>query len=566
MSKIYQGDIFDFVASLGYTNIGIARGIEKEKKGEKRLTVYTISKIRNKARNGIKELNADWWYNYFICGYLDRIINKDYALYKGIEGSETKEIIKVKKEDRLFKYVKDFVNENDFEFEGKENAKELKEYIVLMFTEGLANYRKPKEGKTKAKNIRGQNISKNEYFIGRKEIVEEIHSVLLKDNVVVLRGIGGIGKTLIANAYACEYDKKYGCRQIITCKKSFTSYKQLLLELQLSGAKEDKIAEDEKLNERINIIKNTNKKTLLIFDNVDEFLDDNNIINNLLPDLKNTHLIFTSRLPQGAIRAKTINVDVLPYEQQIDLFETHAGEKITDRRDMEYANKILNKIGGHTFLIELAAKSVSAACYNYKKIYDYLNREDLINIPQITAEKDGIRIQNQLKDIVKTLIFDINPLEDIQKETLRLMSFFPREGIPKKIFGILFGEYIVSLNNLYGRGWIKETSIDGVSYVGIHPVICDVIKDNFDLTYGTSKFIVARIYGNISENLVEVFKEDICKLIVSTIEAINFAEEKFTEEETLQLDKLTQFLDDNCKHNGALKISKIAQDVYKAME
>ena len=92
-----------------------------------------------------------------------------------------------------------------------------------MFTEGLANYRKPKEGKTKAKNIRGQNISKNEYFIGRKEIVEEIHSVLLKDNVVVLRGIGGLGKTLIANAYAGEYDKKYPelVQEIINfCNKS----------------------------------------------------------------------------------------------------------------------------------------------------------------------------------------------------------------------------------------------------------------------------------------------------------------------------------------------------------
>lgn len=565
MIKIHQSNIIVYVKKvLKIRGRNLADKLTKVSGG---FSYYEkdVSEIVNKKRAGSPNYNVDVFYKEFIEKTIEKRIKDSKWELKSNGIKKDDEEIRKGVEEKLLEESINFVKNGNLYFENYEGKDDsCYSYVKRMLKIGLANYEVDEtNNKPKEKCISNQTLSVNGVFTGREDVLEDMHSILTEKKAVALRGIGGIGKTLIAHKYACEYEKEYECKQIITCQKSFTSYKQLLLELQLDGPKEDEFSDDEKLNERISIIKNTNEKTLLIFDNVDKFLDDNNIINNLLPDLKNTHMIFTSRLPQGAIGAKNINVDILPYEQQIELFEIHVGEKITDKEDMEYANRILDKIGGHTFLIELAAKSVSAACYDYKKIYDYLNREDSTNIPQITAEKDGTSIQNQLKDMVKTLLFDINPLDDIQKETLKLMSFFPTEGIQKRIFGALFGAYIVPLNDLYGKGWIKETSIDGVPYVSVHPVICDVIKDKFEPTYKTSKFIVEKICNYVSENVRDSFKDDVCKLIVSAIDTIDFDDDKLKKDEMLKLEKLILFLSDNYKYNDALEVCKIALDVYE---
>lgn len=564
MSKIRQGDIFNFVASLGYTNKEIVEEINEETDGRRHPTLFDISRIRSNTKNGYEGLNASWWYEHFVESYLDRKTDESFETYEGTDYERNKEEIREEKKKDLFEYVKEYVDDNDFDFEGKNSVDEIKEYIIAMFACGLRNYRKREENITKNNPIKisQSDIKPPKDFKGRKDIIEKVKFILDKERAVVLRGIGGIGKTFIAKQYANSFE--YECKQLIICQKSFASYKQLLLELRLDGITEEKFSEEEKINNRIKLIKETKEKTLLIFDNVDKSLKNNEIISDLLSSYNNVHMIFTTRSQERENIATVIDINTLSKEEQRELFETHLKQKI-EEDDEEYVEKILEKVAGHTFLIELAAKSVEAACYDYKKIYDYLNREDSDNIPEITAKKDEKIIQDvKLKEMVHILLFDIGTIEDEkEKEALCVMSLLPLSGIQKKLFGELFVNYRKPLHDLQNDGWIKEEEQNDRLYISIHPIICDVVRDEYEPTFSNCFDVVNLISNYIAKKVRKGVEDDLCKLIINIMDIVDIQKDDYSKEKVHNLKSMAEFLRNNYKYEEALSIYRTILEICR---
>ena len=188
-------------------------------------------------------------------------------------------------------------------------------------------------------------------FVGRKEELQKVDEILNKDSMLLLlNGIGGIGKSTLASYYLNQKKNNfdyYGFIQVNEdIKLSLASALGTSLDL-----KSEKI--DDLFAEIMNKLQNLKGKKLLIIDDVKEI--DNQLDEmNLLMTLKNSgfKILFTSRETKEYIPQYFLNV--MSLEDARELFLKHYP---TD--EMDKVDKILEYLDYHTLFIEITAKTLT---------------------------------------------------------------------------------------------------------------------------------------------------------------------------------------------------------------
>ena len=115
---------------------------------------------------------------------------------------------------------------------------------------------------------------RNPFFSGRELQLKQIEEGLLDNNIVVLTGLGGTGKTQIAVEYAFlnrnKYPDKYQYVLWATADSEpslAVSYELISKELHLF---EDQQVDQERINWAVKKWLTTNENWLLVFDNADD--------------------------------------------------------------------------------------------------------------------------------------------------------------------------------------------------------------------------------------------------------------------------------------------------------
>ena len=188
-------------------------------------------------------------------------------------------------------------------------------------------------------------------FVGRKDELQKVDEILNKDSMLLLlNGIGGIGKSTLASYYLNQKKDNfdyYGFIQVNEdIKLSLASALGTSLDL-----KSEKI--DDLFAEIMNKLQNLKGKKLLIIDDVKEM--DNQLDEmNLLMTLKNSgfKILFTSRETKEYIPQYFLNV--MSLEDARELFLKHYP---TD--EMDKVDKILEYLDYHTLFIEITAKTLT---------------------------------------------------------------------------------------------------------------------------------------------------------------------------------------------------------------
>lgn len=291
------------------------------------------------------------------------------------------------------------------------------------------------------------------YFVGRKEELQKVDELLNQNSMLLLlNGIGGIGKSTLASYYLNqkkdEFDY-YGFVQVNEdIKLSFASAFSTSLDL-----KSEKI--DDLFAEAMNKLQNLEGKKLLIVDDIKEMNSQLDEMNTLMA-LRNSgfKILFASRETKEYIPQYFL--DIMNIEDARELFL-----KYYPTDEMDKVDKILEYLDYHTMFIEITAKTLKQRKRTLsldKMIEKFVNGE-FSAIKKNKRESFNLFLQNlfqndKILQDEETLLFlkriSILPSIEISFEDLyKFLVCKNKEGLEDFLIELVDNGWLIEFNEKY---------------------------------------------------------------------------------------------------------------------
>ena len=314
------------------------------------------------------------------------------------------------------------------------------------------------------KNINGKKIETNQNFkytvskqltiklgkstiIGREKELKEIDKQLKFSNTLLIKGIGGVGKSTIVSNYLHRHKEEYAYYGFFEGLESFESELEGAFKLEI---KEGQDRLDRVLRELIELEPMSMK--LLVIDDIKEIKENQEKLKKILALKHNGYrVILTSRF-----KVKNINIYSLSVLDPQDAQKLFVDNYKTE--ELEKVNKIIEYLDYHPLFIELIAKTINNEAYTLNEIIEQLELAELDRI-EFVDEEDG--------DLIS---FNINlqKLFEIQKKTLKdeyLLLLKQLAVLPSIDIEFNLLEKILKIKNLKGKltflvnnGWLIQNS------------------------------------------------------------------------------------------------------------
>ena len=337
---------------------------------------------------------------------------------------------------------------------------------------GDKHYHYPAKKLPKELNINIPRISPDE-IIGREEDLKVLYDLLSNDKrVVVVNGLGGIGKTTLVQAYVSKYYEDYAHIVWITQTSEniindFINADGLLQNLEIETAN----AEPKQLfSEVIRKLKSiTEKPNLIVIDNAEQSLKQHK---DLLPSQPNWHLLVTSREDITGFHIKPIGF--LNEEQSIQLFKKfYTRHKLTG----EDIKELVQSVDYHTLTIEILAKTAQVQRYDAATLQQAIEND-------IKAHVEVSRESGEVERVATYLstVFNMSKLEEEEIWLMKQFACLPSEFHTYTLLNELLvneeSAYKDSLaetfNKIAQKGWLQYNAATD-SYK-MHRIVAGVVK------------------------------------------------------------------------------------------
>jgi len=317
-------------------------------------------------------------------------------------------------------------------------------------------------------------VSPTSCFTGREAIMSKIEDMIYKFKIVLLHGMGGIGKSEICRKLFENYSNGHCTKEIE--KIGWITYQNSLKESffnQFPEIKSDDIEEYWSMAKYH--IKSQADGLLLILD------DANTLEQEELSELSKLGcmVIITSRKKMD--RVEMVETDSLSIEECRGLYRVHSHDTISPDDTID---KIVSLAARHTLSVELLAKTQYAAGLEAEELLQELIKSgfDLKeieeSIPYQYSPEQSYNDQTEKRFIEHmSKIFDISEIRENSDELCIMQQLsLLASGVQIEIKLVkkwLDLKNLNSLNSLVRKGWIERCGNQSVS---IHPVISDVVQ------------------------------------------------------------------------------------------
>ena len=340
-------------------------------------------------------------------------------------------------------------------------------------------------------------------FVGREEEITWLEDVLATERSAILSGMGGIGKSVLARAYAKRNAEKYD--KVIACDYKVagsTGLKQLVWLIEETNVIRNNVKMIEEPGEDRDCVFEVKYQTLkrlckveqvlLIIDNFD--VEEDSYAKQFLAI--GWQVIFTSRCLLNSSFGKRREIGEL--EELEELFEAYYREENESKKftetEKEEIRELLGAIGRHTITTELLAKELSMleGTITIGQMTEKIRKGLEQSRRKVTYIKDN---ESKMLSVYAALhsVFNITEaqeyglIDDVEREILRQMAllvmpvtekeFMEMAGLDKK------GDYAGSFVMLKRKGWLQENirwkGITEEKIYALHPVVSDVLCHEF---------------------------------------------------------------------------------------
>jgi tetratricopeptide (TPR) repeat protein len=206
---------------------------------------------------------------------------------------------------------------------------------------------------------------RNRNFTGRKALLKDLRKKLTSGQPAALtqaiHGLGGVGKTQLANEYAYRHASDYDAVLWVRAEESTTLAADFAaLAGELSVSEPDTRDQDADVKAVLRWLRE-HTRWLLVFDNAEEGRQ----IAKYLPQVGTGHVLITSRNPNWREYAQPVVVEVMEPEDAVDFLLKRTGEK-----DRATAGKLAEELG---FLPIALAQAGAYMEQKQKSLPDYLS-------------------------------------------------------------------------------------------------------------------------------------------------------------------------------------------------
>lgn len=309
--------------------------------------------------------------------------------------------------------------------------------------------------------------------IGREAELAELHQKLSNSpKVALVRGLGGIGKTTLVQAYVALYQQQY--QHLAWLTQGDDLINTVGLDQSLALSLDMPLQKGENMNDRfvrlMQALRHLPGPNLLVIDNATEQLAEREIFQQL-PKAHNWKVLVTSRqdLPDFVV----MELQVLQPEATLQLFRLYYKEGSD-----EEVRELLREIGYHTLTTELLARTLQRkkGLLSIPKLLDILRNHQLDD-PKL-VEKIWARHSGEERGVFKYLM-GLYTLADLSEEEVWvLQQFAVLPTLPLEVsmlagwLGVDADDLNQVLNELVDKGWLS-TQEEGFV---MHRLIQELIK------------------------------------------------------------------------------------------
>lgn len=323
--------------------------------------------------------------------------------------------------------------------------------------------------------LKSTHLLPNGNFVCRQRELTEIGESMTRCNKLFIQGMGGIGKSELAKAYANGNRSRYHTVIFAICQ---TGLQDLLIYdagFQIEGmsrtwepsgrAESDEAYFDRKLQW---LKDHTDAGTLFIIDNFDTLED-----SRLEAFLSGPYsVILTTRNDFGELGLPVLHLEAMETEEeQLELFRHYYRRPIVAQHQ-QTLRQMISLVGGHTLAIELIAKFMFHRRVPPDKMLAML-RESGINAMAVGTVSHGFGQARSGYANIRQL-FDLDRLTDSERYILQNLALVPLGGIDFTTFGDLCElEDFADIDDLIRRSWIRYNINEDT--VSVHPLIRDMV-------------------------------------------------------------------------------------------
>lgn len=348
-----------------------------------------------------------------------------------------------------------------------------------------------------------------QYYYGREPEFDLAKEILDEGNLLVVSGIGGVGKSEFALNYAHRVKDKYDC--VIWGKYSHESLEEFLSDSSIFFVSNiDK--KESVMQGNVRYIKGLLKKgILLVIDDFNQFEDE----------------FFHELLQAGADMIITTCINVEDYFSRdiiisLDCMETsvlktifyHYYERLCEESEDEYIEKLIERFDNYTLVIPLLAKQMKASSCTPKRIWEKMENTGLGAkfSERIVGNKDQVIRKDYLYNHVKN-IFDLSQIGENEQTIIMALSLLGDLTVEKHtLVRWCSADYNASqelncagtketdctaINNLIELGWVSYDA--KMNNVYLHDVIREVILQEIKPDYDNSSIFLNNVIKIVEE-------------------------------------------------------------------
>ena len=327
--------------------------------------------------------------------------------------------------------------------------------------------------KTRSRYSLNSNISDcSEIFYGRDEELQKIHEIFKDKNTVILKGMGGIGKSELARQYAARHKDEYstvvfaryvGSLQEILADDSVFAIEGMSRKIMEGDIRQ---SEEEYAVEKLEVLKRIcDEHTLIILDNFDVTAD---TMLEVFTTNNKYKILITSRFEPQRGKFPSVPIAEMTEDTLRDMVVDFANPDVTmvDRDDPAF-EELFVLTSRHTLTLELIGRYMEEKCID--DVGDVVSLLKKQSVSMFDDSNDG-----QHSSAIRKL-FRMTEMNEYEKAFLRCLALMTPMGVDNKLFRAWCGTEVFSARSrLAGLGLIRMDN--GKKTLALHPIVRGVVR------------------------------------------------------------------------------------------